>query len=182
MSGIILTKIGEKLRKESTPINSQIRAGRVILIDETGNKLGEFMKRDAISTAQDRGLDLVQVGGPEDKPICKLMDYGKYQYEKKKKMKKNPSATIKLKEVKFRLNTDERDFDIRVKQAEKFISQGNKVKVTVMFRGRERTHLDIIRGRCTDFAEKLSHIADVDSRPSISNRQVTMILSPKKDT
>jgi translation initiation factor IF-3 len=169
------------LRKETTPINNQIRAKRVILIDETGIKLGEFMKSDAISTARDRGFDLVQVGGPDNKPICKMMDYGKYQYDKKKKMKKNPSATIKVKEINLRPNTDEHDYQVRLKQAEKFLSQGNKVKLTVKFKGREGAHLDIVRERCLEFANELREISDIESNPARSGRGIMMILAPKRD-
>lgn len=154
-------------------INNQIRAIRVILIDEDGKRMGEFLSKDALEVAKERGLDLVEVS-PSQTPICRLMDFGKHQYQQKKEKKK--SAITKTKEIKIRPKTDKHDMDVRIKQARKFISQGNRVKVVVRFRGREHAHRDIGRDRCLEIAQQLEDIAVIESQPSFSGREMTMIL------
>ena len=161
--------------------NNQIKAGRVVVIGDDGNKVGEFLRTDAISMAEELGLDLVQVGGQDINPICKIMDYGKLLYEKKKKQKGGGSAQVKVKELKFGPNTDDHDMAVRHDKAKKFIEQGDRVKITVRFKGRESTHLDIVRRKCLEFAESLKDIAEISQEPKLNGRQMIMLLTGKKD-
>lgn len=159
-------------------INRDIRARRVVLIDSDGNRCGEFLRNDAISKAEDEGLDLVAVGGTSSLPVCKIMDYGKYLYSKKKSAKK--SSVVKLKEVKIGFQSDDSYVELKTKQAEKFLLAGNKVKFTIRFRGREGSHADVMFARCLSIKDSLSSISIVDSEPQRGRRQISMILSPKK--
>lgn len=162
--------------------NYDIVAKRVVVVDEDGNKLGEFLRLDAINLAEEKGLDLIQVGGPTDLPYCKLMDYGKLLYEKKKKLKTNNSATIKVKEIRLGFNTDSHDLEIRENQARKFISNGDKVKVVVKFGGRESQHINLIKQKCLDFAKRLSDVAQIEEQLSFGQKQVYLTLSEKRDS
>ena len=170
------------MKSEKILVNRDIRAQRVTLVDAEGNRKGEFMTRDAIQMAQDEGLDLVAVGGSQNSPVCKIMDFGKYLYDLKKKNKKNSSTSsaVKLKEVKVGFNSDPNIVDIRTRQAEKFLKAGHKVKITVTFRGRERTHLDMIYAKCKAIYASLEEIATIDAEPGHSGRLVSMVVSPKK--
>ena len=125
-------------------INEQIRVPRVLLIDEEGTKLGEFLTRDAINLAADRGLDLVEVAPNARPPVCRISDYGRMKYERKKQeaLARKNQVQVQTKEVKVRPKTDDHDIQFKVTAARKFLSQGNKVKVTVRFRGRELAHRD----------------------------------------
>jgi translation initiation factor IF-3 len=167
------------LKNDTVLKNNQIRARRVVLIDSTGTRLGEFMRNDAIDMAKEQGLDLVQVSGQNDRPICRMVDYGKLLYDRKKKQKKG-SAQVRVKELKFGPNTDEHDMLVREGRARKFLGRGDKVKITVRFRGRESAHQEIIREKCLAFAERLSDIAFIDQPPKLQGRQMMMLLSGKK--
>lgn len=163
-------------------VNGRIRVPRVLVIDDAGNKLGEFMTRDAIELAKDRGLDLIEVAPNARPPVCRLGDFGKMKYERKKKesaARKN-QATSSLKEVKLRPKTDEHDFTVKVKHARRFLEAGDKVKVTVRFRGREMAHRDIGVKRCMEIAEAVEDLGAPESRPSMEGRQMSMIIGPRK--
>ncbi len=160
--------------------NEQIRASRVVLIGDDGARVGEFLKGDAIAMAEEQGLDLIQVSGESVTPICKLMDYGKLLYEKKKRQK-NSSTQVKVKEIKFGPNTDAHDMAVRHGRAKKFLEQGNRVKVTVRFRGREFSHVDIVKDKCLAFANELKDIAEISQQPQLKGRQMIMLLVGKKE-
>lgn len=164
------------MKDKKTLINNNIKARRIILIDEEGTKLGEFMTRDALDLAKSKNLDLVEVSGGS-KPTCKLMNYGKFKYDQKRRQKKQTNT--KTKEIKLGPMTEEHDVMVRIKKAERFLSKGHRVKVTVRFRGREHAHHDIGIEKCRDFAKRLEDVAVVESGPRLSNREVNMFLTPK---
>lgn len=154
----------------------------MLVVDEEGNKLGEFMTPDAVRLAQERGLDLVEVAPNARPPVCRIADYGKMKYEKKKReaaARKNQSQQ-QLKEVKVRPKTDDHDMAVKVGHARRFLEQGNKVKVTVRFRGRERAHLDIGAQQCMRVADAVKEIGQIESAPRMEGRQMFMILTPDK--
>jgi translation initiation factor IF-3 len=155
---------------------------RVLVIDEAGTRLGEFLTEDAIALGRERGLDLIEVAPNARPPVCRLGDFGKMKYEKKKKdaVAKKNQATVTLKEVKLRPKTDVHDFDVKARHARRFLEAGDKVKITVRFRGREMAHRNIGNKRCMELFENLEDIAVVEQRPSMEGRQMFMILGPKK--
>lgn len=168
--------------KNEPAVNNRIRATRVLVIDDEGNKLGEFMTDDAIELAHSRGLDLIEVAPNARPPVCRLGDYGRMKYEKKKKdtaARKN-QAVVSIKEVKIRPKTDVHDYQVKLKHARRFLENGDKVKVTVRFRGREMAHRDIGYQRCQELAEEVADLAEIETRPSMEGRQMSMILAPKK--
>lgn len=167
------------MKSDKLLINRDIKANRVVLIGKDGERLGEFLRDDAIKLAQDDGLDLVMVDS-SDKPICKVMDYGKHVYDQKKKDKQSSSPTVKTKEIKISYNTDDNYIDIKSNQAKKFLESGNRVKITVKFWGRQKAHTDIIRDKCMTFAKNLVDVADVMSEPKLAGNNIFMILAPKK--
>ena len=163
-------------------VNNQIRAPRVLVIDDAGNKLGEFLTDDAILLAQDRRLDLIEVSPNSRPPVCKLGDYGKMKYEKKKKeaAARKTQTTITVKEIKLRPKTDQHDFDVKLKHTRKFLDGGDKVKITVRFRGREMAHREIGEQQCMRIADACVDLAVVEARPRMDGRQMFLILAPKK--
>jgi len=167
------------LSSDKLQINKDIRAHRVLVIDQDGEKRGEFLKADAIKLAEDEGLDLVMVADGH-KPVCKIMDYGKHLYEQKKKAKQNSSTKVKLKEIKIKYNTDDNYISVKANQARGFLKDGHQVKITVRFWGRQRAHVDIVRDKCQAFAKSLSDAADVQTTPRLAGNNVYMILVPKK--
>lgn len=169
--------------RKGPKVNDRIRAPRVLVIDETGRKLGEFLTEDAIRVARERGLDLIEVAPNARPPVCRFGDFGKMKYEKKKKdaEAKKKQATVSLKEVKLRPKTDEHDFQVKLRAARKFLERGDKVKITVRFRGREMAHRNIGSERCLEIAKELEDIAVIEQRPSMEGRQMFAILAPKKN-
>ena len=163
-------------------VNNQIRAPRVLVIDDAGNKLGEFLTDDAILLAQDRRLDLIEVSPNSRPPVCKLGDYGKMKYEKKKKeaAARKTQTTITVKEIKLRPKTDQHDFDVKLKHTRKFLDNGDKVKITVRFRGREMAHREIGEQQCMRIANACEDLATVEAHPRMDGRQMFLILAPKK--
>lgn len=163
--------------------NDEIKARRVIVIDVKGEKLGEFLRNDALKLAEERDLDLVQVEESE-KPVCRLMDYGKFLYDQKKKAKKNAANSaqqaVELKEIQLSFQTEQDYINIKSQQARKFLSRGDRVKLVIKFSGRESAHMNLIYGKCRSFFDSLSDISDIESPPRIGERQVHMILCPKK--
>lgn len=163
-------------------VNDRIRAPRVLVIDDEGRKLGEFLTEDAIQLAQDRSYDLIEVAPNARPPVCRIGDYGKMKYEKKKKdaVARKNQAIVSVKEVKLRPKTDEHDFDVKVKHTRRFLEHGDKVKITVRFRGREMAHRNIGEERCMEIAAAVEDMAVVEQRPSMEGRQMFIILAPKK--
>ena len=160
--------------------NGQIRVPKVLVIDELGNKLGQMSTREAIEMAQDRSLDLVEVAAHAKPPVCRFADFGKMMYEKKKrdaKARKN-ATTINTKEVKLTPKTGIHDFEVKVKSARKFIEKGDKVKVTIRFRGREMAHREYGESMCLKLFEELKDISEIEQNPKMDGRQMVMYLTP----
>ncbi|MCB9668050.1 MAG: translation initiation factor IF-3 [Alphaproteobacteria bacterium] len=168
--------------KEEIRVNRRIRVPRVLVIDEDGNKLGEFMTRDAIQLAEDRGLDLIEVAPQARPPVCKIGDFGQLKYERKKKAtqaRKN-QVQVQLKEIKVRPKTDDHDMGVKVRHTRRFLEEGNKVKITVRFRGRELAHRNIGAEQCLRIAEACQDLGTIESQPRMDGRQMFMVLAPIK--
>ena len=168
--------------KSGLRTNKDIRASRVLVIDHKGNKLGILSLRDALAEAQKNGLDLIEVAPNANIPVCKIGDYGRLLYEKKKKdakSKKN-QTTINVKEVKLTPKTDEHDFQVKLKHSRRFLESGDKVKVTIRFRGREMAHRELGENQCYRLKNELGDLCVIESKPNMEGRQLTMILAPNK--
>lgn len=163
-------------------VNERIRVPRVFLIDDEGNKIGEVSTQEALAMAREKGLDLVEVAAMAHPPVCKLTDYGKLKYEKKKRetqARKN-QATVEIKEIKLRPKTDDHDMDVKVRAIRAFLEDGDKVKITVRFRGREMAHRDIGEEQCKRLAALLQEFAVVEQAARMDGRQMVMMLAPAK--
>lgn len=169
-------------RDTGTRINQRIRAAEVRLIDEDGSQLGIVPIRQALETADTRGLDLVEVAAEAKPPVCRIMDYGKFLYEnsKKAKLAKKKQHTISLKEMRFRPKTEEHDYQFKLKHIKEFLEHGSKVKVFVIFRGREMVHKDqgykIIERLKVDLAD----MAEIEGQSKMEGRQLSQIFFAKK--
>lgn len=163
-------------------INEQIRDKEILLIGEHGEKLGIMSARDALKLAQDAELDLVKIAPTAKPPVCKIIDYGKYKYEmaRKEKEAKKRQKIIEIKEVRLSPNIDDNDLNTKISAARKFIQKGDKVKVSLRFRGREMAHIQHGRHILDVFAEKMSDIAVVEKAPKLEGRQMLMFLAEKR--
>ena len=162
-------------------INEEIRDREVRVVDQNGEQLGIMSGRDALALAEERQLDLVKIAPQARPPVCKLMDYGKYRFEQSKKereFRKNQKV-ITVKEVRLSATIEDHDVDVKVKNAIKFLKEGNKVKVTIRFRGRQITHSEIGRQVMTEFAERIKEYGTVDKAPQIEGRNMSMFISPR---
>ncbi|MBR6756204.1 MAG: translation initiation factor IF-3 [Peptococcaceae bacterium] len=164
-------------------INEEIRCKEVRLVDDAGEQLGVMPPREAVKIAAEKGLDLVEVAPTANPPVCRIMDYGKFKYEQSKKEKeaKKNQRTISVKEVKLRPNIEDHDFLTKAKNASKFLESGDKVKVTIMFRGREITHPELGKVLCDRFAQELSSVSKVEKEAKVEGRNMIMILAPHKE-
>ena len=162
-------------------VNGAIRAPQVRCIDPDGEQLGVLDTREAISKAEDFGLDLVEVQPNVDPPVCKILDYGKYKYEAQKRANeaRKKQKIIEVKEIKLRPNIDEHDYQVKMRNVVKFLSGGDKVKVTLRFRGREMAHQELGANVLTRVREETDEIAKVEAMPKIEGRQMIMVLAPK---
>ena len=163
-------------------INEEIRAREVRLVSENSEEqFGVLDVRKAMDIAHARDLDLVEIAPNAKPPVCKMMNYGKYRFDqlKREKEAKKNQKVITLKEVKLRLNIEEHDFETKARNAEKFLKSGNKVKVTIMFRGREITHPDLGMALCRKMAERLAEVSQIEKAAKVEGRNMTMILAPK---
>ena len=163
-------------------INEQIRDREIRLIGENGEQLGIMSAKDAMKLAREAELDLVKIAPTAKPPVCKIIDYGKYRYElaRKEKEARKKQKTIEIKEVRLSPNIDTNDLNTKVGAARKFISKGDKVKVTLRFRGREMAHMHNSKYILDDFAEKLADIAVVEKAPKVEGRSMTMFLTEKR--
>jgi translation initiation factor IF-3 len=154
----------------------------VRVIGEEGEQLGVLDIRDAIRAAREKGLDLVEVAATADPPVCRIIDFGKYQYEAKKKANeaKKKQVTITVKEVKFRPGTDDHDYDYRMKHAREWLEGGDKVKATIWFRGREMTHRELGARILEKLEKDLIEVGEVEARPRMEGNQMFIILGPKR--
>ena len=163
-------------------INEQIRDREVRLIGADGEQLGIMSAREAMKIAQEAELDLVKIAPTAKPPVCKIIDYGKYKYEQTRKEKeaRKKQKTVELKEVRLSPNIDTNDLNTKINNAKKFISKGNKVKVTLRFRGREMAHVQQSRHILDDFAETLADIAVVEKPAKMEGRAMSMVLTEKR--
>ena len=163
-------------------INEQIRDREVRVISESGEQLGIMSSKDALKLAKEAELDLVKIAPTAKPPVCKIIDYGKYRYElaRKEKESKKKQKTIEIKEVRLSPNIDVNDLNTKVNSAKKFISKGNKVKVSLRFRGREMAHMQASRHILEDFAKELEDVAVIDKPIKQEGRSLTMFLTEKR--
>lgn len=163
-------------------INEMIRDREVRVIGEQGQQLGVMSSREALDMAREAGVDLVKVSPSAKPPVCKLIDYGKYRYEmdRKAKEQKKKQKSLDVKEVRLSPNIDVNDLNTKSNAARKFLEKGNKVKVTLRFRGREMTRIDASRHILTDFAEELADIAVIDKAPKMEGRSMSIFLAVKR--
>ena len=161
--------------------NEFINVPKVRVIDENGENLGVMFTREAIEQAADAGLDLVEVSPNADPPVCKFLDIGKYKYEAQKKanIARKTQRTQEIKEIKMRPNIDDHDYDTKMKKVFDFIEEGDKVKVTLRFRGREMAHQQLGMQLLQRVAENTAEVAKVESYPRLEGRQMLMVLAPK---
>ena len=163
-------------------INEQIRDREVRLIGENGEQLGIMSAKDAYKLAKEAELDLVKIAPTAKPPVCKIIDYGKYRYElaRKEKEAKKKQKVIEIKEVRLSPNIDENDLNTKMNNARKFLEKGNKVKVTLRFRGREMAHMSKSRYILEDFAKELADIAVIDKPSKVEGRSMVMFLTAKR--
>lgn len=164
-------------------INEQIRDKEVRLIGVNGEQLGIMSAKEAYARAVEAELDLVKIAPTANPPVCKIIDYGKYRYElaRKEKEAKKKQKITELKEVRLSPNIDTNDLNTKVSAARKFLSKGDKVKVTLRFRGREIAHMNASRHILTDFAQELADIAVIERQPKVEGRSLTMVLAEKRN-
>ncbi|MEH1922159.1 translation initiation factor IF-3 [Nostoc sp.] len=173
----------EKKRTRDLPqINERIRFPKIRVIDTDGAQLGIMPPLEAIHLAEEKELDLVLISDKADPPVCRIMDYGKYKFEQEKKAReaRKKQHTADVKEVKMRYKIEEHDYNVRVKQAERFLKDGDKVKATVMFRGREIQHSDLAEDLLKRMATDLEPFGELQQAPKKEGRNMMMLISPKK--
>ncbi|NDV62218.1 translation initiation factor IF-3 [Puniceicoccales bacterium CK1056] len=161
--------------------NERIRAREVRLIGSDGSQIGVVSRDDALAAAKKMGLDLVEISASARPPVCRILDFGKYMYEQSKRQKENKakgSSTSKIKEVKFRVRTEEHDYMTKLRHGEEFLYKGNKLKLSLMFRGRENEHKDLGLEVVAKAAKDLSHVGQADGTPKLSGRHVNLIMTP----
>ena len=161
-----------------TRVNDRIRAPKVLVVNANGEQLGVMSSREALAKAQSVGLDLVEIAGQADPPVCKIIDYGKYKYTQAKLKKGVKKVSARMKEVKFRVGTGEHDYNIKLGRAETFLDANHKVRFVLQFRGRENAHKDLGFVVLKRIIEDLKSMAAVDQAPRLNGRAVAMILSP----
>jgi translation initiation factor IF-3 len=153
------------------------------VIDEKGDQLGILPLREALRVAVEKNLDLVEVAPTARPPVCRIMDFGRFKYEQSKREReaRKKQHIVSIKEVRMTPKIEEHDFDVKMKNAEKFLKEGDKVKVTVRFRGREIVHADIARRLMTELASNLAAVGAIEREPRVEGRNMIMILTPKQD-
>lgn len=167
--------------KSGPRYNEMINVPRVRVIDDEGENLGIMYTREAIEQAFEAGLDLVEVSPNADPPVCKFLDVGKFRYEAQKKanLARKSQKTQEIKEIKMRPNIDDHDYDVKMRAIHKFIGEGDKVKVTLRFRGRELSHQQLGMNLLKRVQEDAAELAKVEAYPRMEGRQMLMVLSPK---
>ena len=163
-------------------INEQIRDKEIRLVGEDGSQLGVMPTRDAMRMAEEAGLDLVKIAPTAKPPVCKIVDYGKYKYEmlRKEKEARKKQRTIEIKEIRLSPNIDTNDLNTKINAARKFLTKGDRVKITLRFRGREMAHMNNSKHILDDFAQSLSDISVVEKAPKVEGRSMTMFLTEKR--
>ena len=168
--------------KEDYRINERIEVPQVRLIDEAGEMIGVVSTADALRRAEDVGLDLVEVSPSADPPVCKILDYGKFKYEAQKKanVARKKQRVIEVKEIKMRPNIDDNDYNIKMRKIHQFLDEGDKVKVTLRFRGRELAHQDLAMNLLERLRGEVGERAKVEQFPRMEGRQMVMVMAPAK--
>jgi translation initiation factor IF-3 len=165
-------------------INEQIKANRVLVIGPNGEQLGEKTKEDALTLALYAGFDLVMINDEVKPPVCKLLDYKKFKYEKKKKQKearkKQKEINLETKEFRLSAKIAEHDLQTKVRNVLKYLKKGHKIKLTIRFKGREMVHTDIGKEVLLDFAKRLEELSEIEQQPKLDGRIMTMFLIPKR--
>ena len=163
-------------------INGQIKDKEVRVIGQNGEQIGIMSPKEAMKLAQEAELDLVKIAPKAQPPVCKIVDYGKYRYElaRKEKDAKKKQKTVEIKEVRLSPNIETNDLNTKVNNAKKFITKGNKVKVTLRFRGREMAHMQQSKHILDDFAQMLADVATVEKAPKLEVRAMSMVLTEKR--
>jgi translation initiation factor IF-3 len=169
------------ISSNQTQINEEIRDKQVRVVADNGEQLGIMPSRDALKIAEERNLDLVKIAPQADPPVCKIMDYGKYRFEQSKREKeaKKNQHVVETKEIRLSLNIDKHDFDTKANHARKFLAEGNKLKVSIRFRGREMAHPDNGLVIMKQFAETLADCSTVDKQAKLEGRSMLMFMSAK---
>lgn len=171
---------GRAIKEQKVRINEQIRISPIRLIDDEGEQVGIISIEEARERAAEKGLDLVEVAPDARPPVCRLMDYGKFKYEAARKAReaKKKQHTTQLKEVKFRPGIEDHDYDFKIRHARRFLEEGNKVKLTMMFRGRQMSHPEIGLEVLQRVTEDLQDLSKVEMQPLREGRTMTMVLAP----
>jgi len=174
---------GEAIGTQKHRVNERIRVREVRLIDEQGRNLGVVPIQKAQEYARSKGLDLVEVAPNARPPVCRVMDYGKFIYEqtKRERQARKAQKQIEVKELRLRPKTDEYHVGFKLKQARKFLEKGHKVRVRVLFRGRERAHLDLGEVMLQEFAQQLADVGTVEQRPKMEGSSMTLVLAPNTE-
>ena len=169
------------ISKVQHQLNEEIPDKEIRLIGENGEQLGIVSGEEALRTAEEQGLDLVKISPQATPPVCKLMNYGKYKFEQSKREKeaRKNQHVVEIKEIRMSPGIDVGDFNTKLKNAQKFLSDGNRVKVSVRFRGREMAHTDIGKDLLVRFAEQCAEVATLDKEPKLEGRSMSIFLSPK---
>jgi translation initiation factor IF-3 len=167
--------------RDGPRINTEIASLKVRLVDERGEMIGVVSRNDALARATEAGLDLVEVAANADPPVCKILDFGKFKYEeqKRKNEARKKQKVIEVKEIKLRPSIDDHDYDVKMRSMNKFLEEGDKVKVTMRFRGRELAHQEIGMDVLMRVRNELETLSKVEQHPRMEGRQMTMVLSPK---
>ncbi len=169
------------ISRDSLRINEEIRIREVRVTDANGEQLGVMATRDALRLAEEQHLDLVEIAPKARPPVCRIMDFGKYRYEQQKRDKeaRKKQKVVTIKEVKLRPNIEQHDFEVKLKAAQRFVEEGNKVKVTIMFRGRELSHPELGTEILNKMADSLGDNVSIERSAKLEGKNMTMILSPK---
>ncbi|HEY4031072.1 MAG TPA: translation initiation factor IF-3 [Caulobacteraceae bacterium] len=167
--------------KDGPRINDEIRAAKILLIDQNGEKQGIMPITAALEAAEEVGLDLVEISPNSDPPVCKILDYGKFKFQeqKKKNEARKRQKTVEIKEIKLRPNIDTHDYDVKAKAMHRFFEEGDKVKVTLRFRGREMAHPELGMKLLQQVKADFDEVAKVEYEPRMEGRQMIMILAPR---
>lgn len=171
--------------KNSQPINEEIKASSVLVIGPNGEQVGVKQIQDALTLANYAGLDLVMLNPNQDPPVCKVMDYNKYRYEKTKKekeaLKKQKASSADLKEFRLSPVIDVGDFETKLKQVTKYLEKGDKIKLSIRFKGRQMAHTELGKEVLEKFAARLDNISIIEQTAKLDGRSMTMLLAPKKE-
>ncbi|XVG95495.1 translation initiation factor IF-3 [Eubacteriales bacterium KG127] len=172
-----------KISKDKIRINEEIRDRELRVIDENGEMIGILSREEALSLADEKKLDLVNVSPNANPPVCKILDYGKYRYEQQKREKeaKKKQKSMQVKEIRLSVSIEEHDINVKAKTAVKFLKDGNKVKVSLRFRGRERNHVAQGQTVMEHFAEVVSEIGEIEKNPKMEGRSLVMFITPKTE-